>query len=88
MNLQDYSAVFGIAIAASGVIGWLFKVGHDRNIDAHDGIVGRVAKNEDAARNKQEALQRIETALGEMAKKLDRFEQQYWQHRAGRSEGE
>jgi hypothetical protein len=82
LGLGEIAAIIGIATTASGAVGFVLKAAHDRNIDAHDGIVGKVTNHANSAQTQVITMARIESALESMNGKLDRFEREYWRDRA------
>lgn len=73
MTLQDLAIMSSLAVATSGGIGVIFKYFHDRNADAHGGVMTKVVLATDAIR-------RMEYSMEILVKKMDNFQQDYWQH--------
>lgn len=80
MTIQDIAQIGGIAIASSGVIGLVFKGFHDRNADAHGGVMGKV----DIL---IATTTRTEAAIKEVADNMKMFQEKYWEHMERREGG-
>ena len=82
MTLDQVAAIVGIAGAISVAVGFIFRAAHDRNLDAHDGIVGKLQAAIQAGSAQKESLVRIEQSLIALNLKMDKFQDEYWQHRS------